>query len=135
VLLSQRLSAHALSKRRGLTKASTEHRRHAGYNNRMDTTKVIETFDAKIGRLERARALLNGHTAPVKRGRPIGSNATTKPSRRKMSAEGRARIVAAQKARWAKVKKGWALNTGEYGLTRLKAGQLYCALPLNASNH
>jgi hypothetical protein len=46
----------------------------------MDTTEIIETIDAEIARLERARALLNGHTAPVKRGRPIGSNATTATS-------------------------------------------------------
>jgi hypothetical protein len=74
----------------------------------MDTAEILQTIDAEIARLERARALLNGHTAPVKRGRPIASNAstTTKAPRRKMSAEGRARIVAAQKARWAKAKKG-----------------------------
>jgi hypothetical protein len=74
----------------------------------MDTAEILQTIDAEIARLEQVRALLNGHTAPVKRGRPIGSNATTttKAPRRKMSAEGRARIVAAQKARWAKAKKG-----------------------------
>ena len=51
--------------------------------------------------------------APVKRrGRPAkgasidGDVGTSKPrKKRKMSAEGRARIVAAQKARWAAVKK------------------------------
>jgi hypothetical protein len=74
----------------------------------MDTTELIDTIGAEIARLERARALLNGHTAPVKRGRPIGSNATTAttPPRRKISAEGRARIAAAQRARWAKANKG-----------------------------
>jgi hypothetical protein len=57
----------------------------------MDTTEIIETIDAEIARLERARALLNGHTAPVERGRPTGPNATTAatPPRRKISAEGR----------------------------------------------
>jgi hypothetical protein len=42
------------------------------------------------------------------RGWPISSNAATrtKPRRRQISAEGRARIAAAQKARRAKVKKG-----------------------------
>jgi hypothetical protein len=81
---------------------------HYGYNPAMDTTEIIQTIDAEIARLERARGLLNGHTAPVKRGRPISSNATTtrKPPRRKISAEGRARIAAAQKARWAKAKSG-----------------------------
>jgi hypothetical protein len=72
----------------------------------MDTTEIIQTIDAEIARLEKARALLNGHVStPTKRGRPVSSKlvATAKP-RRKMSAEGRARIAAAQKARWAKRK-------------------------------
>jgi hypothetical protein len=72
----------------------------------MDTTEIIQTIDAEIARLEKARALLNGKTtSPAKRGRPsrLTVIATPKP-RRKMSAEGRARIAAAQKARWAKAK-------------------------------
>jgi hypothetical protein len=73
----------------------------------MDTAEILQTIDAEIARLERARALLNGHTSAVKRGRPTGSSATTLTrSRRKMSPEARARIAAAQKARWAKAKKG-----------------------------
>ena len=74
----------------------------------MDTSEIIQTIDAEIARLEKARALLDGHvSAPAKRGRPVSSKvtATAKP-RRKMSAEGRARIAAAQKARWAKAKRG-----------------------------
>jgi hypothetical protein len=74
----------------------------------MDTTEIIQTIDAEIARLEKARELLNGHIGtPAKRGRPLGSTVTTKTTakpRRKMSAEGRARIAAAQKARWAKAK-------------------------------
>jgi hypothetical protein len=82
--------------------------RSAGYNNGMDTTEIIQTIDAEIARLKQARALLNGHTTPAKHGPPISSTATTttNPPRRKMSAEGRARIAAAQRARWAKAKKG-----------------------------
>jgi hypothetical protein len=75
----------------------------------MDTTEILQTIDAEIARLEKARALLNGHvSAPAKRGRPVGAKplAASKPQSRKMSAEGRARIAAAQKARWAKAKKG-----------------------------
>jgi hypothetical protein len=75
----------------------------------MDTTEILQTIDAEIARLEKARALLNGHvSAPAKRGRPTKSLAavnTVKPARRKVSAEGRARIAAAQKARWAKAKR------------------------------
>jgi hypothetical protein len=74
----------------------------------MDTTEIIQTIDAEIARLEKARELLNGHVnTPTKRVRPSGSTVTTRTTakpRRKMSAEGRARIAAAQKARWAKAK-------------------------------
>ena len=63
----------------------------------MDLDAIVQGFDAEINRLEKARALLTGHTAPLKRGMP--------PSKRRtMSAEGRARITAAQRKRWAKVK-------------------------------
>jgi hypothetical protein len=64
----------------------------------MDTTRIVEQLNLEIARLERARALLQGHTAPLKRG--------PKPAKRSgMSADGRARIAAAQKARWARAKK------------------------------
>jgi hypothetical protein len=70
----------------------------------MDTLEVVQSINAEIARLEKVRALLNGHVStPAKRGRPSGLTVTAKP-RRQMSAEGRARIVAAQKARWAKSK-------------------------------
>jgi hypothetical protein len=81
---------------------------------RMDIAGIVAEIDLEIARLEKARALIAGQTAPSKRGRPpaakksattsfaFGTN--TKP-RRQMSAEGRARIAAAQKARWAKAKK------------------------------
>jgi hypothetical protein len=72
----------------------------------VDTAEIIKTIEAEIARLEQARTLLNGHTTTPKRGRPVSSKpaATVKPQRRKMSAEGRARIAAAQKARWAKAR-------------------------------
>jgi hypothetical protein len=67
----------------------------------MDTTEIIQAIDAEIARLEKARDLLNCHVGtPARRGRPV----SPKPQRRKISAEGRARIAAAQKARWAKAK-------------------------------
>jgi hypothetical protein len=65
----------------------------------MDRTEIIQVLDTVINSLEKARALLTGHTAPLKRGLPVRSG------RRKVSAEGRARMAAAQKARWAKAKK------------------------------
>jgi hypothetical protein len=55
------------------------------------TCGIVQNIDAEISRLEKARALLIGHTAPLKPGK-----------RSRMSAEGRARIAAAQRKRWAK---------------------------------
>jgi hypothetical protein len=81
--------------------------RRVNYNHTMDTAEIIQAIDAEIARLEKAKALLKGDaTSTAKRGRPLGSTVTaTAKTRRKMSAEGRARIAAAQKARWAKAKK------------------------------
>ena len=87
----------------------------------MNTNELIEALDAEIARLEQARAILDGNrlgngrsSAAAKRGRPAkatsfdhGANVTqaTAGKRRTISAEGRARIAAAQKARWAKTKR------------------------------
>ena len=80
---------------------------------------IIGEIDAEISRLQQAKALLSGtDSVAAKRrpGRPIGSGLGNKlpvtlPSkakvqpRRKMSAAGRARIAAAMKMRWAKVRR------------------------------
>jgi hypothetical protein len=55
----------------------------------MDLDAIVQDIEAEIIRLEKLRALLTGHTA-------------SEPTRKPMSAEGRARIAAAQKMRWAK---------------------------------
>ena len=60
----------------------------------MNTDEITNAINAEISRLEKVRALLTGHTAPLKRGK-----------RSTMSAEGRARIAAAQRKRWAKAKR------------------------------
>jgi hypothetical protein len=60
----------------------------------MNTDEIMQTIDAEISRLEKVRALLTEHTAPLKRGK-----------RSTMSAEGRARVAAAQRKRWAKAKR------------------------------
>jgi hypothetical protein len=65
----------------------------------MDTNEIIEAIDAEIQRLQAAKALLGGSPTRKPAAKP-----SPKSGRRKMSAAGRARIVAAQKARWAKVK-------------------------------
>jgi hypothetical protein len=70
---------------------------------------ILAEIDAEIERLERAKALLSGVSIKRGPGRPKSNavaSAPRKPRRRRMSAEGRARIAAGQKARWAKVRKG-----------------------------
>jgi hypothetical protein len=62
----------------------------------MDRTEIVEAIDAEIKRLQEAKTLLEGTTVTPR------SNGSSK---RTVSAESRARMAAAQKARWAKVKK------------------------------
>jgi hypothetical protein len=78
----------------------------------MDLTQIIDQLRHQRSRLDSAiSALEGGQTAP-RRGRPPKSAQTTstpvavtsKRGPRKMSAAARARISAAQKARWAKQK-------------------------------
>jgi hypothetical protein len=88
----------------------------------MQTTEIVEALDAQIIKLQRARALLAGVSVPAekvatgkRRGRPKGSVSKptehtvpavpVKASKRTMSPEGKARLVAALKARWAARKK------------------------------
>ena len=58
----------------------------------MNTPELIAAIDAEISRLQQARKLLAGGTG-------------TRGGKHVMSAEGRARISAAQKKRWALRKK------------------------------
>jgi hypothetical protein len=76
----------------------------------MDTTSIIEKIDQEIARLQQAKAALNGVDAPRKAGRPKTTEKTStatsvKSVKRAMSVEGKARIAAAQKKRWAKMKR------------------------------
>src|ERR1700691_142358 len=88
----------------------------------MNTNDIVLAIDAEISRLQQAKALLTDTLSltPAKRkpGRPaaasgIGKATSFNPAdfdakpktRRGMSAAGRARIAAAQKARWARFKK------------------------------
>jgi hypothetical protein len=79
----------------------------------MDTQAIIAALDKEIVRLQQARAILtaagsiNG-AASIKRGpgRPKKAASVVAPTKRKsISPEARERIAAAQKARWAKVRK------------------------------
>lgn len=71
----------------------------------MNTAEIIQSINEEIARLEKVRELLNEQRSSPKRGRPAGVKSSVTPNRRKMSAEGRARIAAAQKARWEKAKR------------------------------
>ncbi len=68
----------------------------------MNTTELTAAIDAEIARLEEAKRLLGGVSTKRSATTP-GRKA--KAAKRTMSAEGRARITVAQKARWAKAKK------------------------------
>ncbi len=78
----------------------------------MNTEDILKAIDGQLALLQQARGLLAGSPAPkqvtTRRGRPKGSKnktaaapAPAKAAKRVMSAEGKARIAAAQKLRWA----------------------------------
>ena len=86
----------------------------------MNTTDIIVEIDALISRLRGAKALLAGTEITIKRkpGRPsrvslpgkatssISAKSATKPVvHRTLSADARAKIATAQKARWANARK------------------------------
>ena len=85
----------------------------------MEVSRIIAEIDAQISKLQQARALLAGMTAPAARagrGRPKGSKNSasaapaTTPRKRKLSPEGRKRIADAMKKRWAERRKQNAKN-------------------------
>ena len=72
---------------------------------------IVAEIDSQIARLGQAKRLLSDSPAPKNGpGRPRLNGAATavpvKPKRRTLSAAARAKISAAQKARWAKAKTG-----------------------------
>jgi hypothetical protein len=82
----------------------------------MNTKDIIRQIDLEISKLQQAKTLLSGTSSiSIKRGagRPKKSAIAarilavkpTTPAKRVMSAEGKAKIANAQKARWAKVRK------------------------------
>jgi hypothetical protein len=79
----------------------------------MNTEAIIEALDIEVARLQEVKALLaasNGSalTGVLKRGpgRPKKAASVVAPKKQKgISPEARERIAAAQKARWAKVRK------------------------------
>jgi hypothetical protein len=73
------------------------------YTLHMQTNEIIAALDAEIAHLEQVKDLLTG-TASKRTPRQVAPKAAPK-KKRHFSAEGLARIAAAQKARWAKVNK------------------------------
>lgn len=77
----------------------------------MDLEAIVQSIDAEITRLERARALLTGHTAPLKRGLPY----TTKPAATPFDSDAKAaaaqerskerKQIVQHRARWTKTKR------------------------------
>jgi hypothetical protein len=67
---------------------------------------IIENIDAEIARLQQAKAILTDVETKKAPGRPklVSLESAPKLIRRKMTAAGKARIAAAQKLRWAKLK-------------------------------
>ena len=72
----------------------------------MDTNRIIADIDKEISKLQQVRELLSSAAIKKGPGRPKSAEPkVTKPTKRKMSAKGRAAISAAMKARWVKAKK------------------------------
>jgi hypothetical protein len=74
----------------------------------MDTKELIAQIDAEIARLQQVKGILSGSTTTRKKRDPNKAKTAPTPvivKKRTMSPEGRAKIAAAQKARWAKAKK------------------------------
>ena len=77
----------------------------------MNTASILAQIDAEILKLQEAKALLNGAVSKKGPGRPKKSVAVAAPAKAKttakrvLSPEAKARIAAAQQARWAKVRK------------------------------
>jgi hypothetical protein len=78
------------------------------YNPVMNTAEILTHIDAEIARLTQTKALLSAretHSTRIKPGRNAKTVKTGTTKKRVLSPEARARIAAAQKARWAKAKK------------------------------
>lgn len=69
----------------------------------MQIEVILAGIDDELARLRQVKALLGGNRRASARSN--SSEVGTTKRRRRMSAEGRARIAAAQKARWAEQKR------------------------------
>jgi hypothetical protein len=71
----------------------------------MNIEGIVSEIESQIATLEQARHLLAGHSVPANIKVRTSMALGTTPKKRTMSPEGRARIAAAQKKRWAVLKK------------------------------
>ena len=72
----------------------------------MSVDSIIAEIDLEIARLQQAQQLLSGTVNRKGPGRPRGTTARpASKSKRTLSPAARAKIAAAQKARWAKARK------------------------------
>ncbi|MFL6439199.1 MAG: hypothetical protein ACJ71Q_16600 [Terriglobales bacterium] len=78
----------------------------------MDTQKIIDALKQERERLDRAIAVLRGSSPGTAVGSPRSGASGARKGRRRMSPEARARIAAAQRRRWAKVKAKRAVASG-----------------------
>lgn len=77
----------------------------------MDTSSVIAQIDLEISRLQQARELLTGTLIKKGPGRPKAAESDLEvkvagtPGRKPFSPEAKEKMAAAQRKRWAKVKR------------------------------
>jgi hypothetical protein len=73
----------------------------------MDHQSILATIDAEIARLHQVRTLLanTGNSHGVRNKRRAKEATATKPKKRTLSAEARARIAEAQRKRWAAARR------------------------------
>jgi hypothetical protein len=66
----------------------------------MESRQILAEIESEIQRLEQVKALLTGNSFNGSAGKPAARSAA--PRKRNFSVAARARMAAAQKARWAK---------------------------------
>jgi hypothetical protein len=71
----------------------------------MDTQKFVAAIDAEISRLQQVKLLLSGTAGAQHIKLPAAASAAKPTKRRKLSTAARAKIAAAQRARWAKFRQ------------------------------
>jgi hypothetical protein len=74
----------------------------------MEFNSLLVAIDDEIKRLEEVRKILSGTAASAPKATPAKKTARRK--RRRLSAEGRARIAEAQRKRWAEKKRAEKKN-------------------------